>query len=155
MRQKISCYQRAIGLLGRRSHFERELDRKLTQRGYAETEVAETLERLRGEALVDDRQTAREMIRSRQARAPEGRLKLRSELARRGVAAEIVEDALEELAPEDDRELARQAAERWLRRSPRARGGTLDERGKASLGRHLTSRGFSKRAIFAVLEDCP
>ncbi|MEM7355628.1 MAG: regulatory protein RecX [Acidobacteriota bacterium] len=153
MRQPIPCYQRAIGFLSRRSHFERELQRKLSQRGYAEAEVAETLERLHGEGLIDDRQTAREMVRGRLARAPEGRLKLHSELTRRGVTSEIAEEALDELLPRDDEDLTRQAAERWLRRSPHARRGALDDRGQASLARHLASRGFSRRAIFTVLRE--
>ena len=153
MRQQISCYQRAIGFLSRRSHFERELHRKLQKRDYDDTEIAETLDRLRGEGLVDDRQTAREFIRTRMARAPEGRMRLRSELTKRGISGDLAEEALAELLPEDDRDLTRQAAERWLRRNPRAQSGAMTDRDQAAFARHLARRGFSRRAIFSVLRE--
>lgn len=153
MREQISCYRKALDLLSRRSHFERELERKLGQRGYEDSEVADTVERLRGEGLLDDRATARELVRSRLARAPEGRLKLQSELARRGVAGEVAREILVDLLPDDDSELTREAAERWRRRTPRARSGPLSDRDQASLARHLERRGFTRRAIFSVLQD--
>ena len=152
MRQRVPCYRKAIDLLARRSHFERELERKLAKRGYDEIEIAETVERLRGENLLDDARTARELIRSRLARGPIGRNKLRADLARRGVAKEIVTEALEALTPDDDRELARQAAERWLRSR---RSGRSPEREKAALARHLAGRGFSRRAVYSALEEMP
>ena len=155
MRQQISCTQRAIGFLSRRSHFERELELKLRKRAYDPAEISETLDRLRGEGLIDDHKTAREFIRTRMARAPEGRMKLRSELTKRGVDGDLAEEALAELLPEDDQDLTQEAAERWLRRSPRARSeaqsGTMSDRDQAALARHLARRGFSRRAIFSVL----
>ena len=153
MRQRISCHRRAFDLLALRSHFERELERKLAQRGYPDTEVAETLERLRGEGLLDDRRTAKEFVRSRLARAPVGRQKLRADLYRRGVPSEVIDEALEALTPDDDREPAREAAERWRR--TRWRPGRDAERQRAALARHLAGRGFSKRAIYLVLEEMP
>ncbi len=150
MRRSVPCRQKALDLLARRSHFERELERKLARRGYGEAEIAETLERLRGDGLIDDSRTARELIASRRARAPVGRAKLRADLARRGVAPEIADEALEELTPDDDSEDARRAAERWARgRRP----GRDPERERAALARHLAGRGFSKRAIVSILRD--
>ncbi len=151
MSQRVPCSQKALDLLARRSHFERELERKLNQRGYDREEVADTLERLRAEGFVDDRRTAGEFVRSRLRRAPEGRRKLRSELSRRGVANEIVTEVLEQETDDDDRDLARQAAERWKR--TRSRPGRSRELEKAALARHLAGRGFSERAVYAVLDE--
>jgi len=153
LRQPVSCHRKALDLLSRRSHFKRELERKLQQRGYDEGEVAETLERLRGEGLLDDQRTARELIRGRLARAPVGRLKLRADLVRRGVAKEIIDEALEAMTPDDDLELVREAAERWRRARERPARGA--ERNRAALGRHLAGRGFSRRGIFTVLHEIP
>ncbi len=153
MRQRTSCYGKAIDLLSRRSHFERELERKLSQRSYDEAEIAETLDRLRTENLVDDAKTAREFIRGKLARAPIGQMKLRSDLMRRGVAREIVDEALGALVPEDDLPPTREAAARWRRRKPRTQSGPLSDRDRAALARHLAGRGFSKRAIFSVLRE--
>ncbi len=151
MSERIPCSQKALDLLSRRSHFEREIERKLRQRGYDEADVADTLERLREQGLIDDRRTAGEFVRSRLARAPEGRRRLRAELARRGVASEIITEVLEAETDDDDRDLARAAAERWRR--TRSRPGRAPDLEKAALARHLAGRGFSKRAVYAVLEE--
>ncbi len=153
MRQRVPCRNKALDLLSRRSHFERELERKLSQRGYETEEVAETLERLRAESFVDDARTARELIRGRLARGPVGRQKLRADLFRRGVAEEVVNEALEALTPDDDVEQVREAAARWRRTRERPARGA--ERNRAALGRHLAGRGFSRRGILTVLHEIP
>ncbi len=149
----MSVERKALDLLSRRSHFELELERKLRRRGYRETEVAETLEQLRAEGLLDDERTAREFVRSRLARAPQGRRKLRGELARRGVADEIISETLDQLTDDDDRELARQAAERWQR--TRSRPGRSANLERAALARHLAGRGFSRYAVYSIVEEMP
>ncbi len=145
MRQPKSCYAKAVELLARRSHFRLEMRRKLGQRRYDESEIEHTLERLAAEGLIDDCATARELVASRLRREPVGRRKLMAELARRGVESEVVEEVLGELVPDDDLDLARDAAERWCRRSP----------GKppAALGRHLERRGFSRRAVLTLVRQ--
>lgn len=140
MAERPSCYHKAIALLGRRAHFRRELEAKLRQRSYSEEEVESTLERLASEGLVDDAALAREWVSSRLRREPLGRRRLEMELGRKGVESDLVESALGELYPEDDEELAQEAGERW-----RGRGDP------AALARYLERRGFSSRAIFAVL----
>ncbi len=76
----------------------------------------------------------------------EGRHRLRGELLKRGVAAGIADEVLGELLPEDDTEAARQAAGRFLR------GRRVEA---ASLARHLARKGFSRRAIVALLRELP
>lgn len=153
MSKHISCSQKALDLLGLRSHFERELERKLRQRGYDEAEIEDTLERLRAQGFIDDRRTAGEFVRGRLARAPEGRRRLRAELARRGVASEIITEVLDQETDDDDLDLARQAAERWRR--TRSRPGRSADLEKAALARHLAGRGFSQRAVYELLDEMP
>ena len=153
MSERIPCSQKALDLLSRRSHFERELARKLSQRGYDAEDVADTLDRLRDQGFVDDRRTAAEFVRGRLARAPEGRRRLRAELARRGVAGEIITEVLEAETEDDDRDLARAAAERWQR--TRSRPDRSPDLEKAALARHLAGRGFSERAVYSVLAEMP
>jgi regulatory protein len=136
-----SSYDKAAKLLAARPHFRQELSAKLVQRGYAAEEIEETLNRLESQGYLDDRAAARSFVESRLGRG-EGRARLRAELSRRGAPDEIAEEALAELTPEDDLPAARGAAERWERqggRDPRA------------LARHLDRKGFSRRAIVAVL----
>jgi regulatory protein len=136
-----SCHDKAAQLLAARPHFRRELAAKLEQRGFPAGEIAASLDRLSEQGYLDDRAVARGFVESRLSRG-EGRARLRAELLRRGAPEEAAEQALAELTAEDDLPAAREAAERWRRRGGR------DPR---ALARHLDRKGFSRRAIVAVL----
>ncbi|MFL6290664.1 MAG: regulatory protein RecX [Thermoanaerobaculia bacterium] len=138
-----TCYQKAVQLLGSRPHFRRELQAKLAQRGFPAEEIEEALDRLTGQGYLDDRKTAVAFVEQRLSRSSEGRLRLRAELEKRGAPAEAIEEAVATV-PEDDLEPAREAAERWQRLHPRGE--------PAALARHLARKGFSRRAIFALLK---
>lgn len=135
-------YQKALQLLATRAHFRRELEAKLAQRGYPAEEIEAALAKLTEQGYLDDRAAARIFVESRRERGGEGRARLRAELLKRGAPDDAVEAALAELTPEDDLAVAREAAERWRRK------GGLDPR---ALARHLERKGFSGRAIVAVL----
>ncbi|HEX3128733.1 MAG TPA: regulatory protein RecX [Thermoanaerobaculia bacterium] len=139
-----SCYDKAVQLLGSRPHFRRELQAKLAQRGFPPEEIEEALDRLAGQGYLDDIKTAVSFVEHRLERNAEGRLRLKAELEKRGAAPEAIESALADL-PDDDLEPAREAAERWARLHPRGKG--------SSLAQHLSRKGFSRRAIFAVLTE--
>lgn len=142
-----SCYDRACELLARRPHFRRELQGKLERRGYPPPEIAAALARLEGQGYLDDAAAARGLIASRLARGGEGRSRLRAELERRGAAPAAVTAALDEL-PDDDLPAAAAAARRW-------EGAGRRGRSPEALARHLARKGFSRRAIFAVLKERP
>ena len=142
-----TAYQKAVELLGLRPHFRRELQAKLAQRKFPPEEIEEALDRLAGQGYLDDRKTAAAFVEHRLEHKAEGRLRLRAELEKRGAQAEAVEEALAAV-PEDDLEPAREAAERWRRLHPRGEPAVLAQR----LARHLARKGFSRRAIFAVLK---
>ena len=103
--------------------------------------------------LREAQHPAGEFVRGRLARAPEGRRRLRAELKKRGVAEEIVTETLDAETDDDDRDLARSAAERWRR--TRSRPGRAAHLEKAALARHLAGRGFSQRAVYSVLDELP
>jgi regulatory protein len=140
-----SCYDKAVQLLAARPHFRRELEVKLVQRGYPAEEIEEALQRLESQGYLDDRAATRELVESRSGRG-EGRARLRAELLKRGAPEGAIDEVLASLTPEDDLPAAREAAERW------ERGGGRDSR---ALARHLERKGFSRRAIVAVLNERP
>jgi len=141
-----TCYDKAVQLLAARPHFRRELEGKLARRGYPPEEVAATLDRLAGQGYLNEGETARAFVAGRQARGAEGRSRLKAELVKRGAAGEAIESVLADLTPEDDLAAAREAAARW------ARGGRSDPQ---ALARHLQRKGFSPRAIVALLNERP
>jgi regulatory protein len=136
-------YDKAVQLLAARPHFRRELEAKLRQRGFPAEEIEEALRRLTEQGYLDDGAAARSFVEARLAKG-EGRTRLKAELAKRGAPEEAIEAALAELTPEDDLPAAREAAGEWTRRGGR------DPR---ALVRHLDRKGFSRRAIVAILTD--
>jgi regulatory protein len=89
---------KAIDLLSRRDHSERELQDKLRSRGGEAADVAQVLSDLRDIGLLDDRKFAQSFLSYRADKAW-GRRRYRQELMARGVAAEIVDEVLAEALP--------------------------------------------------------
>jgi regulatory protein len=148
------CFDRACDLLAQRPHFRRELAAKLARRGYPAGDVEAALDRLEAQGYLDDLAAARSFAAVRMARG-EGRARLRAELARRGAAPAAVAAVLAEL-PEDDLAAARAAAGRWRPAGSAGEGGAAGRGGRRdALARHLARKGFSRRAIFAVLNEHP
>ena len=141
------CFERGLKLLGVRPHFRAELERKLAQRGYDASDIDSAIARLSSQGYLNDEEAATSFARARARRRPEGALRLRAELVRRGASPEAIEKSLETRAGEsDERDGARLAAERWLaRRSIRA------EKDRAALARHLGRRGYTSAVIAETL----
>jgi regulatory protein len=139
------AHSAALELLARRAHFRNELERKLLAKGWDTNDVAAALERLERAKLVDDLRSAVEFLQSRLRRAPQGRRRLRAELERKGVDAEVIDRALAAALPESESDLARDAARRFQRRRT-----TADAR---ALARHLDRLGFSVRDILTLAEE--
>jgi regulatory protein len=142
----VDCFTKAAQLLAGRPHFRAELAAKLAKRGFPADEITAALDRLTEQSYLDDTKAAADFVAHRRERGGEGRLRLRAELVRRGAAAAAIDAALAGLDDEDDLEAARAAAARW------DRGARKDP---AALARHLARKGFSSRAIVAVLKEGP
>lgn len=89
-----SATQRALGLLTRREHSRKELQRKLTSRGMDAAEVETAVETLSGLGWQDDARFAESLVRSR-AGSGYGPIRLRAELATHGLDSEAIARALD------------------------------------------------------------
>ena len=125
--------QRALGLLVRREHSQRELTRKLTARGVGTDDAKAAVEKLKSAGWQDDGRFAENLVRTRAA-AGFGPVRVRAELAMHGLDRELITATLDafdgdwnELARDlvrrrfgssgaDDRARQRKAAELLLRR---------------------------------------
>lgn len=135
----------ALRLLGLRDYTTEELRTKLLARGFAPDETARALEGLAAEGLADDRRAARAHIRTGSRVKGRGRRRLRQELERRGLSAEIAAEALAEHS--DDDELA--AVRRVLSR--RRGTGRLSMADRRRLFQQLLRRGFASDLIARAL----
>ncbi|MDR2031813.1 MAG: recombination regulator RecX [Azoarcus sp.] len=137
-----SLHERALRCLARRDYSRAELARKLAPHGSAE-EIEAVLARMSELSLQSDARMAANWVRSRAGRL--GGARLRNELARRGVAGDLIEAALtgEEVANELER-----ARVLW-----RAKFGTApaDAREWVRQARFLYARGFAAETVHAAL----
>ena len=127
---------KALRLLSQREHSRRELRRKLLERGSAEGPVDELLDHLRDTGLQSDRRFAEALARSRVARGY-GPLRVRSDLARRGIAPPLALQVLDALQVDWADALRREYASRFSDGAP------LDFEEKARRWRALERRGFT------------
>jgi regulatory protein len=117
-----SAKDRALILLGVRWRSRRELERRLRTAGFEEEEIQAALADLEVVGLIEDRRFAREMVRDQATRRLAGNRSIRASLLQRGVAREIVDEALEEAGEEAERAeaLALRRAQRLAGLEPEA-----------------------------------
>jgi regulatory protein len=134
----------AMDLLARREHGRVELVRKLRQRGAPQELIDSALDRLTQEGLLSEARYLQSFVASR-GRAGYGPLRIREELAQRGLPRPDIEQALSEA----EIDWGEQLRELWQRRFA----GQLpaDMREKARQARFLAYRGFSQEQIGRLL----
>ncbi|HDH17154.1 MAG TPA: regulatory protein RecX, partial [Gammaproteobacteria bacterium] len=91
--------RRAMDLLARREHGITELSRKLKTKGFEPELVDEVIQELVNDNLVSDQRFCESMIHSRFNRG-HGPVKVRYELRSKGIADQIIEGVMGELAPD-------------------------------------------------------
>jgi regulatory protein len=104
----------ALRFLESRQRSVREVRRRLDQAGFPMPLVEAAIDRLEELEMLDDEAFARSWVESRDRARPRGERALRSELALKGVAREVVDRILAERRPESDTSADEAAAERLL-----------------------------------------
>ena len=144
----VDPYQKALGLLVRREHSRRELERKLADRGAKPAQSEDALNHLIEQGYQNDDRFARALARTR-ASAGYGPQRIRAELATHALTAEQVAvalDACETDWPAAARELA-------SRRYPGSKLGDPKQRRKAI--EFLLRRGFDHASAYAAVGGHP
>ena len=148
--QRGSAFDCSLRVLALRDHSEAELRRKLKEKGYEAEEIEQSVARLHALGYLDDARFARLFASSamRNGRGYGGRLKL--ELARRGVAPQIVAEVLSVLEQEfsEGELLAEMIARRFAGFDPTQ----ATEKERRRVVGYLQRKGFSLSAIFAKLK---
>ncbi len=133
----------AIRLLARREHTRQELEDKLGRRGYPRGVVADVIEELLEEGLLDEGRFAEAFVNSRVERG-QGPVRIEYEMRQRGVPAHLAREALQALAV-DWREQARAVRRhRFGDRVP------ADRREAARQAQFLQRRGFTAEQVRAA-----
>ena len=96
-----SAKERAVRIVSAASVTKKELQRRLVQKGETEEHAEEAVAWLSELHLLDDRQTAAQIVRSGAARGY-GAARIRQMLYEKRVPKELWDEALEQLPPQDD-----------------------------------------------------
>lgn len=143
-RDPVSARRAALDLLARREHSRDELRRRLAAREFSGEEIEATLEQLAREGLLSDARFVEAFVTAH-VRRGQGPVRIRAELQRRGVAADIIARQLEQPA----HDWAGMAREVRRRRFGAAQPSDLRE--QARQRRFLEYRGFTAEQIRAAL----
>ena len=135
----------AIRLLARREHSARELAHKLAARGCAADTIEQVLAELRDEGLQSDARFAEAHVHARLQRGY-GPLRIRAELAERGIDEHLAEQALSPWADE----WAERARAEWRKRFGRA---PRDRREWARQARFLQGRGYPTGLVSRLMNE--
>jgi regulatory protein len=134
---KESAVQAALHLINYKPRTEAEIRQRLEKKGFDPAVTGETIEHLRTSGLLDDRRFAGDWVDNQTEFRPRGRRLLQYELRYKGLDDEVIQEALEKAAGEDD--LAYQAGIRKAQLLSRLERSEF----RLKLIQYLARRGFS------------
>jgi len=141
----LVCRRRAMDLLARRDHSRLELGRKLTGRGFEPAIVEQVLDDLIRDRLLEEDRFVESFIRGR-VRKGQGPVRIRGELAQRGIEGADVSAALNEADCDWTALAAQVRAKRFGAEAP----GDYKERARQA--KFLQYRGFESEQIRTALD---
>jgi SOS response regulatory protein OraA/RecX len=147
-RTEKSAFDRAVAALARRALSTGELRRRLARAGHSREEIDAALRRLAELQLVDDRAVAYNHAHSRAASGRKGPVRVRAELAARGIRGADAEGAV---AAAFDAEGVAAAAAQAFERFARGRSRPLAASERAKVAARLARAGFPAAIIRSLL----
>ncbi len=156
----LRTYDRALRLLAARGRSIRELRRRLLMAKEPEHHVSAALEKLEAMGLLDDAEYARQLARSQMVGRGYAPRRLQQELARRGVARDVADRAIDLVLSEDTAPGSygaesgidlRETIEKLARKKLRGLGSLDQETRDRRLYAFLARRGYDSDDIRAVL----
>jgi len=148
-RRDVRADQVSLQALTRKGLSRWELEKTLLARGLDDAVVAEELERLETVGLIDDVALAETLVRTQHDRKGLGRSALTSELRRRHIPQEAIENALEQVDDDDEQTRATELA---IKRAGQLGSYNL-ETAKRRLTGFLMRRGYSSSIVHNAVDE--
>ena len=147
--QKKQAWITSLRLLAASPKSERELSRKLEEKGYDAAVIRETLQGLQQRGILNDRAYAQTIAARSLAGRPAGIRKISFEMKKHGIPPPIQEEILSGITPEQELERARETgSQRWKRFAS-----IPIEKRKKRVYDFLIRRGFDFQIARDVLES--
>lgn len=147
--QKLSLESKALdrvyNFLSYRQRTEREVRDYLRRRDYEPEFIDEVIARLQKQGMLSDEQFAASWVGDRQSLKPRSKRRLEQELRQKGVSADIIEQTLAEVSPEDELDAIKTVAQKKL---------TLAKyQDQSKLITYLVGQGFEYSLVKQALND--
>lgn len=101
MSVQSNAIQDALKLLAYRSRSVHEMTMRLQDKGYSDSDISETINRLLEWGYLNDSQFAEDWVKNRLRNKPMGSIRLRKELQQKGISNEIIDLVLEKEYSQD------------------------------------------------------
>ena len=144
------AYQKALHYLSFRTRSEAEIRKNLRKHQFSDEVADDVIERLQRQHLVDDLAFAQNWIENRSEFRPRGQRALQAELRQKGIANEIIADALTDI---DEENLAYQAAVKQVRKYRQLEWQEFRQKMIAFLARRGFSYGVAAPAVQKIWSE--
>jgi regulatory protein len=141
-------YIDGLKMLGRRELSEQQVRQRLARKGHEADAIDEAISRLREERAIDDERVAEAIARTETAVRRRGKLRVRMQIERAGIAKATAKRAVDDVFDTMDETALLEAS---LAKRLRGRDTIADDREFQRLYRYLIGQGFeSDRALKAL-----
>ncbi|MCU1383669.1 MAG: recombination regulator RecX [Acidobacteria bacterium] len=143
-----SAYIDGLKMLGRRELSEQQVRQRLARKEYPADEIDEAIARLREERAINDQRVAEAIARMETGIRKRGKVRVRMQLERAGIAKDTAKQAIESVFENIDDEALLESS---LRKRLRGRETIADDREFQRLFRYLVGQGFEMDRVMQAL----
>ena len=145
----MSAYIDGLTMLGRRELSEKQVRQRLARKEYEQDEIDEAIARLREERAVNDVRVAEAIVRTETGVRKRGKVRVRLQLERAGIAKETAKQAIDDVFEGIDDDALLEAS---LRKRLHGRDTMADDREFQRLYRYLIGQGFEPDRVMKALK---
>ena len=144
----MSAYIDGLKMLARRELSESQVRQRLTRKEHSPADIDAAVARLREERAIDDARVAEAIARTETSLRRRGRLRVRMQIERAGIAKAVARKAVDDVFDRIDDDAQIQAA---LGKRLRGRATVADDREFQRLYRFLIGQGFESDLVMKTL----
>ena len=144
----VSAYVDGLKMLGRRELSEQQVRQRLARKDYEQDEIDEAIARLREERAINDVRVAEAIARTETGIRKRGKVRVRMQLERAGIARETARQAIDDVFEGIDGDALLEAS---LGKRLRGRDTIADDREFQRLFRYLIGQGFESDRVMQTL----
>jgi regulatory protein len=145
----VTAYIDGLKMLGRRELSEKQIRQRLARKEYEQDEIDEAVARLREERAINDQRVAEAIARTETGIRKRGKVRVRMQIERAGIAKETARAAIDEVFETIDDDALLESS---LRKRLRGRETIADDREFARLFRYLIGQGFESDRVMKALK---